>query len=270
MDHDTLNKILVKHDKWTRGEIGGERATLTGANLTGATLTGANLTGAYLTGAYLDVANLAVANLAGANLTGANLTGANLAGANLTGANLTGANLDGANLTGANLAGAKIDATANITGEPWGEYLEKVVPALLTASGKSLAEVVASGCWDCHEWANCPMAVAFGIDEPKKAPLLLRPRVEQFVRLFDAKLIPCPVIESARNLLPFITVSAKLAEACRELEAFFGVMHGHGEDAIIPEIITTPLGIKVKSGDIVRELRSAIADYDAITKGDST
>jgi Pentapeptide repeats (8 copies) len=167
-------------------------ANLTCANLTCANLTRANLADANLTGANLTCANLADANLAGANLAGANLAGANLADANLTDAYLTDAYLTRANLAGANLAGAKnISPTANITGEPWSEYLEKVVPALLTAGGKSLETVCAA--WTCHDWNNCPMAVAFDIHDPKDAPILLRPRVTQFVQLFDAKMLPNPL-----------------------------------------------------------------------------
>jgi len=41
MDKDQLKQILEKHCAWLRGETGGERANLTGADLTGADLTGA-------------------------------------------------------------------------------------------------------------------------------------------------------------------------------------------------------------------------------------
>ena len=122
--------------------------------------------------------------------TGANLSGANLAGAYLTRANLTGANLAGANLDGANLYGA----TRLPTGETWAEYLAEVVPALLTAGGKSLEECKAH--WECHTWSNCPMAWAFDCKGIEGVPILLRPRAQQFVQLFDAKLIPCPCAES--------------------------------------------------------------------------
>ena len=44
MTQEELNIILEKHNKWLRGEDGGERANLTGANLTHANLTDANLT----------------------------------------------------------------------------------------------------------------------------------------------------------------------------------------------------------------------------------
>jgi hypothetical protein len=134
-------------------------------------------------------ADLTDANLRGANLTGANLTGANLTGANLTGAYLTGANLRGANLTDANLRGAK-----NIrlpTGETWDEYLTETLPALLTAGGKSLESFTEH--WQCHTWDNCPMAHAFGGNSLNDVPILLRPRAEQFIQLFDAGQIPWPL-----------------------------------------------------------------------------
>jgi hypothetical protein len=42
------------------------------------------------------------------------------------------------------------------------------------------------------------VAYDFDGDWNKATPLLklLRPRIEQFVRLFDAKLIPCPAAQS--------------------------------------------------------------------------
>lgn len=61
-----LKAIIYKHVKWTRGEDGGERADLYGANLRGANLCGANLYGANLRGADLNGANLCSANLRGA------------------------------------------------------------------------------------------------------------------------------------------------------------------------------------------------------------
>jgi hypothetical protein len=39
------------------------------------------------------------------------------------------------------------------------------------------------------------MHVAFNANGPSECPLLLRPRVEQFVQLFDAGLIPKPQCE---------------------------------------------------------------------------
>ena len=73
------NAILEKHRKWLRGEDGGERA---------------NLYGADLSGANLYRANLSRANLSGADLSGANLYGADLSEANLSGANLSRAKVE--------------------------------------------------------------------------------------------------------------------------------------------------------------------------------
>jgi hypothetical protein len=156
-------------------------ADLTDAHLTGADLTGADLTDANLTGAHLTDAILRGAHLTGANLTDARLTDAILRGANLTGANLTDANLTGAILTGCRLP----------TGETWLEYLTETVPALLTAGGQPLASFATS--FTCHDWDNCPMAHAFHGHSIADVPILLRPRAEQFVQLFDAKQIPWPL-----------------------------------------------------------------------------
>jgi hypothetical protein len=88
MTTDKLKQVLELHTKWYRGEAGGTRADLSGANLSWANLSGADLSGA----------NLSRADLSGADLSGANLSGANLSGANLSWANLSRANLSGANL----------------------------------------------------------------------------------------------------------------------------------------------------------------------------
>ena len=98
MNTEELQKRIIKHGKWRRGEPGGERLDLHGEDLIGADFSGTNLSCADLYGA-----NLTDANLSGANLTGADLTGADLYGANLSGANLSVANLYKAKLSGANL-----------------------------------------------------------------------------------------------------------------------------------------------------------------------
>lgn len=97
-----IKLILEKHAKWIRGEDGGERADLRGANLRGANLRNADLYGANLRGA-----DLCDANLRGANLRDADLYGANLCNADLCDADLCGADLYGADLCGADLCGAK-------------------------------------------------------------------------------------------------------------------------------------------------------------------
>lgn len=50
-----VKEVLDAHLKWIRGESGGKRADLSGAELSGAYLYGADLSGAYLSGAnHLD------------------------------------------------------------------------------------------------------------------------------------------------------------------------------------------------------------------------
>ena len=77
-------------------------------------------------------------------------------------------------------------------GEGWKSYLRDAVPALLTAGGRPLEEVATEEHWSCHDWNNCPMNAAFGIDGPEKGPVLLQPRIKEFVEYFDQGLIPRP------------------------------------------------------------------------------
>ena len=69
-----LKAIIYKHAKWARGEDGGERAKLCGADLCGANLRDADLRGADLRDADLRDADLCSANLCGADLSGAKNT----------------------------------------------------------------------------------------------------------------------------------------------------------------------------------------------------
>lgn len=75
---EELKTIIAEHNMWLKGEPGGVRADLYGANLRGANLRGANL----------SCANLSCADLRDADLYGADLRRANLCGADLCGANL--------------------------------------------------------------------------------------------------------------------------------------------------------------------------------------
>ena len=146
------------------------RANLAGADLAGADLADANLARAYLADAYLARANLADAYLADAYLADAYLARADL-------------------------ADAKNAETCRLeTGETLKDYREQVVPALIEAGGKKVADPTVRASWNCHSWSNCPMHVVFGIDSASEAPPLLRPRVTQFVRLFDANLLPAETI----------------------------------------------------------------------------
>lgn len=56
-----------------------------------------------------------------------------------------------------------------------------------------------------------------------------------------------------------IAAAPDLLEAVHDLSAFVAVMIGRGPDAIIPETQTTPLGVPVKIGEIMRDARAAIA-----------
>ena len=102
-----LEEILKKHEMWLKGEEGGERANLMGADLSYAELRWVDLSHADLQGADLSCADLSDANLKYANLIGANLTNADLRDADLTNANLRWANLRNADLTNADLTGIK-------------------------------------------------------------------------------------------------------------------------------------------------------------------
>ena len=180
------------------------RAYLSGANLSRANLSGANLRWAdlreaNLRGAGLRWADLRGANLRAANLRGADLSEANLREADLSGAYLSGASLSRANLSGANLSGATLDDSAEI--EPnltWKQYQDEVVPALLTAGGKALVDVVSES-WECHDWTNCPMAIAFGVHDLETIPALYRERARQFIQFFDAKMLKKPIPEGSHS-----------------------------------------------------------------------
>jgi len=125
---------------------------------------------------------------------GIELSYANLSYANLSGAALRGADLRGANLCGANLRGAAGDFIIP-DGIRFSAYLKEVVPALLTAGGKSIQQIVEAKAWDCHSWDNCPMAVAFSVHSIDDVPLLYQPRAQEFIQFFDAGLIPEPSVE---------------------------------------------------------------------------
>ena len=103
MDEKTLKEILEKHQKWLKGEEGGECADLSFRVLRLADLVDVNLKDAILRNTNLSNADLFDANLRGADLSGADLRYARLCGANLSGALLHGAQLKGADLTGTRL-----------------------------------------------------------------------------------------------------------------------------------------------------------------------
>jgi hypothetical protein len=103
---DDIKNVLDLHAKWVRGEPGGVRAYLRGADLRGAILSGSNLRGTSLIDVNLSGADLSDADLRDANLSDAGLRGAILSGAILSSADLRGAILSGAILSSADLRGA--------------------------------------------------------------------------------------------------------------------------------------------------------------------
>ena len=119
---------------------------------------------------------------------------ADLSGAYLNNANLSNAILSNANLSGAYLSNAILSGATLPDGTKWEQYLSETVPELLVAGGKTIAEIVAAGAWQCHDWTNCPMHAAFGINSAEEGPILLRPRITEFVQFYDAGLVPCPVV----------------------------------------------------------------------------
>ena len=178
---------LIHHQAWRHALTWGHPANLRGAYLSGANLRDANLRGANLSGANLRDANLSGAYLGGAYLRDANLRYASLSGADLGDANLGGANLSGANLRDANLS----DAIVTADGQTLTKYMEWL-PTLLTAGGKTVAEVAEH--WDCHTWSNCPMHAAFGANDIHGVPEEWRDDAQVFITLFDAWALPRPEV----------------------------------------------------------------------------
>lgn len=176
---------------------------LAGANLWRADLRNVDLIGANLTHAYLVDANFARSNLEGAKLTHASLSGANLYRTNLGNTDLSYANLIDATLWGANLRGANF-AHANFKGVkdipnftmPDGlrfhQYTRDVVPALLTAGGRSLDDIKQSVGWDPNNCPVGPVEYAFFVDTIDEIPLLYRARAIEFTMLFNAHMLPEP------------------------------------------------------------------------------
>ena len=70
---------------------------------------------------------------------------------------------------------------------------QRLIP-LLTATGKTVEEVLATGCWECHDWTNCPMHVVFGVTEIAKVPKEWQKDASIFVNLFDGKCLVKPAV----------------------------------------------------------------------------
>lgn len=173
------------------------------ADLSGAVLNNSNMRGSDLKNSRLVKAKLRGANLSETKCRRADMTQADLRGVDFRDADLRVTDFRSCDMRTANLVGAKLDsltnmanvnlAGANLTGETWEEYLHDFLPKFLTSNGKRLIHVIEG--WDCHNWASCPMAIAFGVNRPEDAPREIRARLHQFVRLYDLKIIPKPVLD---------------------------------------------------------------------------
>lgn len=53
--------------------------------------------------------------------------------------------------------------------------------------------------------------------------------------------------------------NAALLESLRDLHAAVGVLVGRGPDAVVPDTISTPLGVALKIGRIMDDAAAAIA-----------
>ena len=178
-----LPTILASHAIWARGEAGGERANLSDADLRNANLSDADLRYADLRNADLSYADLRNADLRYADLRYADLRYVNLRGADLRYAK-----------------GITDDTQIAPNNVTLGQFKSEIVPALLTATGKTPAEILGTDCWECHSWNNCPMHAVFGVESIDGIPPLWRAHAATFVQLFDAKLIPAPSM-SPRGVL---------------------------------------------------------------------
>src|SRR4030095_1016129 len=105
-------------------------------------------------------------------------------------ADLRFADLRSADLSYADLRSADLSYAENVgdftmsDGIKFSDYKRDVVPALLTSGGKILDDIRAAGAWECHEWTNCPMAIAFSVDRIENIPPLYRARAQEFIKFF--------------------------------------------------------------------------------------
>lgn len=56
-----------------------------------------------------------------------------------------------------------------------------------------------------------------------------------------------------------LSAAPELCSSLEELRSFVAVMCGRGPDAILPESVSTPLGVPIKIGEIMRAADAAIA-----------
>ena len=108
---EKFNTILLEHDKWLRGDVGGKQADLSGMELRNISLKGINLSHAILEGTNFDESSLESADLSYANLKKATFKNADLSYANLRGTFLRHVDFRGTNLTETDFKDANIDSS---------------------------------------------------------------------------------------------------------------------------------------------------------------
>ena len=70
-------------------------------------------------------------------------------------------------------------------------FYPRLIP-LLEGGGKKLEDILATGCWECHRWDNCPLHEAYGVYCINDLPQERRSDGAIFVSLFDSRLLPKP------------------------------------------------------------------------------
>ncbi len=63
---------------------------------------------------------------------------------------------------------------------------------LLTAGGATIKQILDRRAWDCHEWNNCPLHVAFGVEAVEELPKELQQEGARFLALFDNRFLRRP------------------------------------------------------------------------------
>lgn len=216
-------------------------ANFTGVSITGASFKGAELSCASFHGATLVNCDFSLANLYGVSFAGATLSNCNFDTAWALQSNFALATLSNCDFSAANLAHASFhpggggfdlsDATIISLGYRWSEFVDKVVPYLLSACGKSIEEVANEKTWECHDWNNCPLRNAYG-DGIKHVPLHMQEIAREFMLYFDLEKIPLErVLEGARQLR-----LQKMAEL--GLDPFFPDLEGSRKNLVTDSLDT--------------------------------
>lgn len=72
------------------------------------------------------------------------------------------------------------------------------------------------------------------------------------------------VIVSRQAIDETLTEYANLVATVETLQSFIGIMFGRGPDAIIPETVDAPVGVPIKTGDMMRAATSILETAKAV------